>query len=393
LAVTVSDRAAAGRRQDTSGPALAAGLRAAGFDCPDPVVVTDEPDAIRAAVLDGIGAGAALIATTGGTGLGPRDVTPQAVASLFDVAVPGLGELLRRRAVSRHAALSRAVAGLVGRCLVIALPGAPAAVRDALAALSPLFPHLVEQLAGDDHGAPPGRAAHEGRAAVDAGEMAGEVRPSCPLTQGEVAGDTPAGRAVKGGVARGAGEAAAAALDLERLRAAAAAPEVAKEVFPGRSTPGEVEGRAPTDCAAPGGAAVVVGQVTAEALDLERLRAAAAAPEAGATAVFVGAVRDHDAGRAVTGLDYEAHPDAEAHLARLLDRLVQDHPDICGIAAAHRTGELAVGEVAFAAAVSAPHRAEAFAVCAELVNRVKAEVPIWTRQHFADGAADWVGAP
>jgi len=109
----------------------------------------------------------------------------------------------------------------------------------------------------------------------------------------------------------------------------------------------------------------------------------------GALVVFEGVIRDHDHGAGVSSLDYQAHPDAERFLA-----------DVCAevattsglrVAAAHRVGHLEIGDVALVAVVAAPHRAEAFAACAELVEQIKQRVPIWKRQHLADGPSEWVG--
>ena len=112
---------------------------------------------------------------------------------------------------------------------------------------------------------------------------------------------------------------------------------------------------------------------------------------AGAVATFVGLVRDHDPSveGKVVALEYSAHPDAERFLAEVC-RSVAVSSGLF-VAAAHRIGSLVVGDVALVAAVAAPHRAEAFATCALLVDRIKAEVPIWKRQHLADGATEWVG--
>jgi len=111
--------------------------------------------------------------------------------------------------------------------------------------------------------------------------------------------------------------------------------------------------------------------------------------EDGAVVSFQGIVRDHDGGRSVVSLDYRAHPEA----AEFLRRCCEDLAARTGlrVAAVHRVGSLTIGDLALIAAVAAPHRAEAFAACAELVERIKAEVPIWKRQHFADGASEWVG--
>ncbi len=109
----------------------------------------------------------------------------------------------------------------------------------------------------------------------------------------------------------------------------------------------------------------------------------------GALVVFEGVIRDHDHGATVSALDYSAHPDAETFLASVC----RDVAESTGlfVAAAHRVGSLTVGDVALVAAVAAPHRAAAFETCALLVDRIKAEVPIWKRQHLADGATEWVG--
>ncbi len=109
----------------------------------------------------------------------------------------------------------------------------------------------------------------------------------------------------------------------------------------------------------------------------------------GALVVFEGVVRDHDHGASVHALDYEAHPDAQTFLAKVCAEIA----DASGlrVAAVHRVGALSIGDVALVAAVAAPHRAEAFAVCAQLVDLVKERTPIWKRQHLAEGTTEWVG--
>jgi molybdopterin synthase catalytic subunit len=111
--------------------------------------------------------------------------------------------------------------------------------------------------------------------------------------------------------------------------------------------------------------------------------------ENGAVVAFRGIVRNHDREAAVTGLDYQAHPDAESFLRDCCETIARSTG--LRVAAVHRTGALAIGEVALVAAVAAPHRAEAFAACSELVDAIKASVPIWKRQHFATGSSEWVG--
>ena len=127
-------------------------------------------------------------------------------------------------------------------------------------------------------------------------------------------------------------------------------------------------------------------------LDVLGHLAAVADPRAGAVATFVGQVRDHDpdADGQVTALEYSAHPDAESVLRRICAELASD-PEVLGLAVTHRTGSLVVGDLAIVACVATAHRALAFDVCRELVERVKAEVPIWKRQQLADGTCTWVG--
>ncbi|MFX0538278.1 molybdenum cofactor biosynthesis protein MoaE [Ornithinimicrobium sp. Y1847] len=114
-------------------------------------------------------------------------------------------------------------------------------------------------------------------------------------------------------------------------------------------------------------------------------------PRAGAVALFVGTVREHDSGRdGVTTLDYSAHPDALEHLSRIADEVGQED-QVHGVYAVHRVGPLAVGDLAVVCAVSAEHRAEAFAGGRRLIEELKARVPIWKRQEFGDDGHTWVG--
>jgi molybdopterin synthase catalytic subunit len=113
----------------------------------------------------------------------------------------------------------------------------------------------------------------------------------------------------------------------------------------------------------------------------------------GAGVLFTGVVRDHDGGRHVVGLDYSAHPSATEVMRGVIDQLVMDHPDVTAVLAHHRTGRLAIGDVALVVAVSTSHRAAAFTACADLVERIKASVPVWKHQSFADGSEEWVNSP
>lgn len=150
--ITVSDRSHGGLRHDASGPLLASLLEELGFAVADVVVVPDEAPAIAAAVL-AAAAGADLVVTTGGTGLAPRDVTPDAVGPLLEREVPGIVEALRlyNRDKMPTTILSRAVAGTIGSSLVVTLPGSPAGVRDGVSVLAPVVGHAVAQLRGGDH--------------------------------------------------------------------------------------------------------------------------------------------------------------------------------------------------------------------------------------------------
>ncbi|MCC2333126.1 MogA/MoaB family molybdenum cofactor biosynthesis protein [Cellulomonas wangsupingiae] len=153
VVVTASDRAAAGTYADRSGPVLVAGLRALGLRVDDPVVVPDGAP-VEQALRDAVAAGVALVVTTGGTGLGPRDATPEATLAVLDRRVPGIAEALRADAVRRGVAagvLSRGVAGVAGRTLVVNVAGSVGAARDALEVLAPVLPHALAQVAGGDH--------------------------------------------------------------------------------------------------------------------------------------------------------------------------------------------------------------------------------------------------
>lgn len=115
-------------------------------------------------------------------------------------------------------------------------------------------------------------------------------------------------------------------------------------------------------------------------------------PAAGGATLFVGTVRDHDGGRAVTGLQYSAHPSAVARMREVAEKVAADH-DVRRLAAVHRVGDLAIGDLAVVVAVSCGHRGEAFVACRALIDTLKAEVPIWKHQLFADGTTEWVGTP
>jgi molybdopterin synthase catalytic subunit len=132
--------------------------------------------------------------------------------------------------------------------------------------------------------------------------------------------------------------------------------------------------------------------VRESALSAEEVLAAVEDPAAGGVALFAGAVRDSDGGRRVTALSYTAHPTAAAELRRVAEQVAQKFP-VRAIAAVHRVGDLRTGDLAVVVAASCPHRAEAFDACRALIDELKASVPIWKHQRFADGSAEWVGSP
>lgn len=149
--ITVSDRVARGESEDRSGPALAELLRADGYEVVASAVVSDDPDQIIQALRAGA-AQSQLVVTTGGTGLAPRDRTPEATAAVADYLVPGLAEEMRRAGLrsTPNAALSRGLAAVIDRTLVINLPGSPSGAMESLEAIAATLPHAIAQLSGGD---------------------------------------------------------------------------------------------------------------------------------------------------------------------------------------------------------------------------------------------------
>jgi len=171
-----------------------------------------------------------------------------------------------------------------------------------------------------------------------------------------------------------------------------------------------------------GNSPLVIAELRAAPLSVDECLAAVALPEAGGTALFVGTVRDHDGGKPVVELEYTAHPSAPRQLAEVAREVADgavpssaaswaassssphrhdrahEHAapgasaGVLAVAVHHRTGLLAIGDLAVVVAASAAHRAEAFVACRLLIDEVKARVPIWKRQLFADGTSEWVGA-
>lgn len=153
VVITCSTRAAQGIYPDRGGRLLVEALRSWGFACADPVVVPDGP-LVEAALRAAVAGGAEVVLTTGGTGLTPSDGTPEATRAVIDTEVPGVAEAIRVAGVAQGiptAMLSRGIAGLAGRTLVVNVPGSTGGVRDAVTVLGPVLAHAVSQIAGGDH--------------------------------------------------------------------------------------------------------------------------------------------------------------------------------------------------------------------------------------------------
>lgn len=138
--------------------------------------------------------------------------------------------------------------------------------------------------------------------------------------------------------------------------------------------------------------AVRLAALREDPLDVTEVLDALDDPTSGGLTLFVGRVRDHDHGAGVVGLDYSAHPTALARLEGVCEQVAADH-DVQAVAAVHRTGSLAIGDIAVVVATVAAHRGDAFTASRALIDTLKAEVPIWKHQRFVDGTDEWVGTP
>ncbi|UOX88050.1 molybdenum cofactor biosynthesis protein MoaE [Amycolatopsis sp. FBCC-B4732] len=299
--IVASNRAAKGVYEDKTGPVLVAWLAGRGYDVPAPVVVEDgEPVgvALRAALADGV----AVVLTTGGTGISPTDRTPDVTRGVLDHELPGVADAIRAAGLPKvpTAVLSRGVAGVAGRTLVVNLPGSSGGVKDGLGVLDGILDHAVDQLAGGDHPRP-----------------------------------------------------------------AAAGPAVR----------------------------VARALVTEDVLSVDEHARLVEDDAAGAVVTFSGVVRDHDGGKGVRDLTYEGHPSANQVIEDVVAELAARWTGVRAVAVSHRVGALTIGDVALACAVAAEHRGQAFSACAELVDEVKARLPIWKHQHFTDGTDEWVNSP
>lgn len=139
-------------------------------------------------------------------------------------------------------------------------------------------------------------------------------------------------------------------------------------------------------------ARVALAAVDDRPLDVARLAALVSDDRAGATVTFTGVVRNHDAGRAVDGIEYVGHPSADAIIAEVAAEFT-GREGVHAIVVAHRVGTLTIGDLALVAAVAASHRAQAFSTCSDLVDLIKQRLPIWKRQVFSDGSSEWSNCP
>jgi len=151
--ITISDKGSQGKREDLSGPAIAEMLAGAAIEIKSTLIIPDEKDEIKKAIVDFSDVKKLdLILTTGGTGVSPRDLTPDATLEVIDKQIPGMAEAMRHQSmlITPHAMISRAVAGICGKSMILNLPGSPKSVRENLAVVLPALKHAIEKIKGDD---------------------------------------------------------------------------------------------------------------------------------------------------------------------------------------------------------------------------------------------------
>lgn len=340
--ITVSDRCFSGEREDLSGPLTAALLGGWSITVSNTKVIPDGADSVQSTIEESVREGAQVILTTGGTGISPRDETPEGTLPLITKRLDGIESLIRQAAKNAPAApLSRALAGIVtvdGQdAFVVNAPGSRGGVTDTVNVIGPLLDHIVDQLNGGDHPVPHVASDHGGH--VDSLDI--------PAAHHHGAKVTPHAEAT--------------------YRTQHSSPHPDHD------------------------ADVVYATVTEEDIDMQHLVDLVERPEAGAVLTFKGVVRNHDSGRSVNSIDYEAHPDADKVVARVAHEVAKNSGCLA-IAVVHRSGHLEIGDLALGAAVSAAHRVEAFKALNEVVEQVKLQLPVWKKQQFPDGSHEWTGS-
>lgn len=338
VVVVVSTSAAAGETVDSAGPLLVGWLRERGYRVDDPHIV---PDGARVgeALRHHLKERPRILVTTGGTGLGPDDWTPEETRAVLDKEATGIVQALVGFGLEKlpEAMMSRGTAGSAGDTFVVNLPGSVGGVKDGITVLDPILHHIQAQLEDGRQGEDPSAGASPGTHG--------------PREQ--------------------------AAVDTPTVEMAMAPTEEMALVIKPAPASGEVP--------------VAGGRLTDQPLDVAAAQERVWTPDAGAVAVFRGVVRNHDSGRDdVVSLEYSAHPNAPEVLDRVMAQAAVDFPGV-RLWAEHRVGPLVVGDDALVVAAASAHRGEAFDACAQLVDRIKEQVPIWKRQDYRDGSHDWVG--
>ncbi len=327
--ITVSDRVSRGVREDLSGP-LAAELLSEFGDVTWRAVVPDGIESVRAAVLDAVARGVDVVFTTGGTGVAGRDLTPEATLDLLDQRLHGIEDLIRSNPNVPRSALSRGVAGVVreGNRAVFVL-NAPGSQGGVRDAARAVGP-LIRHIVS---------------------QMRDEDHP----------------------------------LETYQSGTLSAVPDVRT---PHQLVTKAIQNRGSNDGT---DALVVRAGVSTEPISMDDLVREVEDPSVGAVATFCGQVRNHDDGRSVVSIDYQAHPDASA-VVRTIATEVAAASGARRISVVHREGHLEVGDIALGVAVSSPHRKEAFRVVQEVVEQVKMRLPVWKCQEFSDGKREWTGS-